>query len=112
MVYMGLSSTVIHSSVMGKSIVIFFFFFKKKMMSPRRASWLRFLLHYRFSTLTIFTLICLGLVWFMQSPDTRHSLFTTLQSLSSPHCKQAQPGKPLIQYAIMLDAGSTGSRIH
>jgi guanosine-diphosphatase len=35
-----------------------------------------------------------------------------LQSLSTPHCTQAAPGKPLIQYALMLDAGSTGSRIH
>ncbi|KAG2178836.1 hypothetical protein INT43_001682 [Umbelopsis isabellina] len=32
--------------------------------------------------------------------------------LTSTHCSQPHPGKPLIQYAIMIDAGSSGSRIH
>ncbi|RIA99248.1 nucleoside phosphatase family-domain-containing protein [Glomus cerebriforme] len=32
--------------------------------------------------------------------------------LSSKHCTVPHPGRPLIQYALMLDAGSTGSRIH
>ncbi|CAG8603370.1 5779_t:CDS:2, partial [Acaulospora colombiana] len=32
--------------------------------------------------------------------------------LKSAHCTVPHPGRPLIQYALMLDAGSTGSRIH
>ncbi|KAJ2481218.1 Guanosine-diphosphatase [Coemansia sp. RSA 2131] len=32
--------------------------------------------------------------------------------LLSKHCTLAHPGKPLIQYVLMVDAGSTGSRIH
>src|SRR4051794_13863724 len=32
--------------------------------------------------------------------------------LSSKHCSVSHPGFPLIQYALMIDAGSTGSRIH
>ncbi|RHZ89161.1 hypothetical protein Glove_18g173 [Diversispora epigaea] len=32
--------------------------------------------------------------------------------LKSIHCTVSHPGRPLIQYALMIDAGSTGSRIH
>ncbi|KAJ2358720.1 Guanosine-diphosphatase [Coemansia sp. RSA 2618] len=32
--------------------------------------------------------------------------------LESRHCDVPHPGKPLVQYVLMLDAGSTGSRIH
>ncbi|CAG8776178.1 14656_t:CDS:2 [Gigaspora margarita] len=32
--------------------------------------------------------------------------------ITSSHCTVAHPGRQLIQYALMLDAGSTGSRIH
>ncbi|OLY79013.1 putative guanosine-diphosphatase [Smittium mucronatum] len=32
--------------------------------------------------------------------------------LSSIHCENPTAGKPLIQYVLMIDAGSTGSRIH
>ncbi|KAJ2721427.1 Guanosine-diphosphatase [Coemansia sp. Benny D115] len=32
--------------------------------------------------------------------------------LQSMHCDVAHPGRPLIQYVLMVDAGSTGSRIH
>ncbi|PVU88232.1 hypothetical protein BB561_005963 [Smittium simulii] len=32
--------------------------------------------------------------------------------LVSKHCDNAATGKPLVQYVLMIDAGSTGSRIH
>ncbi|KAJ2776459.1 Guanosine-diphosphatase [Coemansia javaensis] len=32
--------------------------------------------------------------------------------LESAHCDVAHPGRPLVQYVLMVDAGSTGSRIH
>lgn len=34
------------------------------------------------------------------------------KNITSDHCKTAYPGRPLIQYVLMLDAGSMGSRIH
>ncbi|KAG0230623.1 Guanosine-diphosphatase [Actinomortierella wolfii] len=33
-------------------------------------------------------------------------------TITSDHCTLAHPGRPLIQYVLMVDAGSTGSRIH
>ncbi|KAG0281990.1 Guanosine-diphosphatase [Linnemannia gamsii] len=33
-------------------------------------------------------------------------------SITSKHCDVAHPGRPLIQYVLMIDAGSSGSRIH
>ncbi|CAG8468546.1 10046_t:CDS:2 [Acaulospora morrowiae] len=36
----------------------------------------------------------------------------TPPKFKSKHCTVPHPGRPLIQYALMLDAGSTGSRIH
>ncbi|KAF9153468.1 Guanosine-diphosphatase [Linnemannia schmuckeri] len=33
-------------------------------------------------------------------------------SITSEHCDVAHPGRPLIQYVLMIDAGSSGSRIH
>ncbi|KAF8976053.1 Guanosine-diphosphatase [Entomortierella lignicola] len=33
-------------------------------------------------------------------------------NISSDHCTRAYPGRPLIQYVVMMDAGSMGSRIH
>ncbi|GAA5805566.1 hypothetical protein HPULCUR_011085 [Helicostylum pulchrum] len=35
-----------------------------------------------------------------------------VQDSASDHCSVAYPGKPIIQYAIMIDAGSSGSRVH
>ncbi|KAF9373919.1 Guanosine-diphosphatase [Podila verticillata] len=32
--------------------------------------------------------------------------------ITSEHCTIAHPGRPLIQYVLMIDAGSSGSRIH
>ncbi|OMJ21512.1 putative guanosine-diphosphatase [Smittium culicis] len=32
--------------------------------------------------------------------------------LTSKHCENPAKGKPLVQYVLMIDAGSTGSRIH
>ncbi|KAF9930157.1 Guanosine-diphosphatase [Linnemannia zychae] len=34
------------------------------------------------------------------------------ESITSEHCDVAHPGRPLIQYVLMIDAGSSGSRIH
>lgn len=34
------------------------------------------------------------------------------QELQSEHCSIPHPGKPLVQYAVMIDAGSSGSRVH
>ncbi|OZJ05783.1 hypothetical protein BZG36_01293 [Bifiguratus adelaidae] len=43
----------------------------------------------------------------------RHDVATSApDSTTSTHCSKPYPGKPLIQYAIMIDAGSSGSRIH
>jgi guanosine-diphosphatase len=35
-----------------------------------------------------------------------------IASLTSSRCSTPYPGKPLIQYVLVVDAGSTGSRIH
>ena len=32
--------------------------------------------------------------------------------ITSTHCTKAYPGRPLVQYVLMVDAGSMGSRIH
>jgi guanosine-diphosphatase len=34
------------------------------------------------------------------------------QNELSDHCSTPHPGKPLVQYAVMIDAGSSGSRVH
>lgn len=34
------------------------------------------------------------------------------QDSPSDHCSIPHPGKPLVQYAVMIDAGSSGSRVH
>ncbi|CAO3609625.1 unnamed protein product [Cunninghamella echinulata] len=36
----------------------------------------------------------------------------TLENNNNNECIRAYPGKPLKQYAIMIDAGSFGSRVH
>ncbi|KAF9921156.1 Guanosine-diphosphatase [Linnemannia zychae] len=33
-------------------------------------------------------------------------------NITSTHCTKAYPGRPLVQYVLMVDAGSMGSRIH
>jgi guanosine-diphosphatase len=35
-----------------------------------------------------------------------------VQESLSDHCSVPYPGKPLVQYAVMIDAGSSGSRVH
>ncbi|CAG8504338.1 7538_t:CDS:2 [Paraglomus occultum] len=47
-----------------------------------------------------------------QTDDTTSAPQTTTSPLTTSHCKKPYPGRPLIQYALMIDAGSTGSRIH
>lgn len=34
------------------------------------------------------------------------------EQLGSDHCSTPHPGKLLVQYAVMIDAGSSGSRVH
>lgn len=36
----------------------------------------------------------------------------TTDESGSEHCTTPHPGRPLVQYALMIDAGSSGSRIH
>ncbi|KAI8376375.1 nucleoside phosphatase GDA1/CD39 [Radiomyces spectabilis] len=37
---------------------------------------------------------------------------TETATAASEHCATPFPGRPLVQYAIMIDAGSSGSRVH
>ncbi|KAJ1744284.1 Guanosine-diphosphatase [Coemansia sp. RSA 989] len=46
----------------------------------------------------------------LRSPSSR--VETLDPRLLSVHCDVPHPGKPLVQYVLMIDAGSTGSRIH
>ncbi|KAG2222823.1 hypothetical protein INT45_011633 [Circinella minor] len=46
------------------------------------------------------------------SADPTTSSSTSPSSPDSEHCSTPHPGRPLIQYALMIDAGSSGSRIH
>ncbi|CAJ0823696.1 12104_t:CDS:2 [Entrophospora sp. SA101] len=45
-------------------------------------------------------------------PSKQKKPATSSHQLHSSHCTVAHPGHSLIQYALMIDAGSTGSRIH
>ncbi|KAF9917116.1 Guanosine-diphosphatase [Lobosporangium transversale] len=46
--------------------------------------------------------------------DSLHdkALATWPADITSEHCTLPHPGRPLIQYVLMIDAGSSGSRIH
>ncbi|KAF9363117.1 Guanosine-diphosphatase [Mortierella sp. NVP85] len=51
------------------------------------------------------------------TPFGRYNTFGGLQrawakDITSARCTKAYPGRPLIQYVLMVDAGSMGSRIH
>ncbi|KAF9431587.1 Guanosine-diphosphatase, partial [Entomortierella beljakovae] len=46
------------------------------------------------------------------NPDTDRFNRPWPKDITSEHCTKAYPGRPLIQYVLMMDAGSMGSRIH
>ncbi|GJJ78004.1 guanosine-diphosphatase [Entomortierella parvispora] len=71
-------------------------------------------------------IFCLTLFFFVMVPRPQPNLHSKVpvdhlaetanvvwpESIKSDHCDVAHPGRPLIQYVVMLDAGSSGSRIH
>ncbi|KAG0262441.1 Guanosine-diphosphatase [Mortierella polycephala] len=46
------------------------------------------------------------------TPTHQKTSTTWPSDITSEHCTLAYPGRPLIQYVLMIDAGSSGSRIH
>ena len=67
-----------------------------------------------FKTGTVLTLIVL-LYWFLSGGsnyDSLQNVYTPSNSPTTKCTKAHDASKPLVQYAIMIDAGSTGSRIH
>ncbi|KAI7907768.1 nucleoside phosphatase GDA1/CD39 [Cokeromyces recurvatus] len=69
---------------------------------------------------TSIIIIFLLLLWAFIPNDSYQSIIQfrninsveVTQDLLSEHCSVPFPGKPLIQYAVMVDAGSSGSRVH
>ncbi|KAG0362905.1 nucleoside phosphatase GDA1/CD39 [Gamsiella multidivaricata] len=69
---------------------------------------------------------CLTLFFFVMLPRKQPILHNNLpidpllentsatwpENITSDHCTLAHPGRPLVQYVLMIDAGSSGSRIH
>ncbi|KAI8599237.1 nucleoside diphosphatase Gda1 [Dissophora ornata] len=53
---------------------------------------------------------CLTLFFFVMLPRRQPNIHTN--DITSEHCTLPHPGRPLIQYVLMIDAGSSGSRIH
>ncbi|KAF9966309.1 Guanosine-diphosphatase [Mortierella alpina] len=54
-------------------------------------------------------------IFLPQAPVSKQNEFSSKtwpKEITSAHCTKAHVGRPLIQYVLMLDAGSMGSRIH
>lgn len=60
----------------------------------------------------VLTVGYLGLWAFRSNSHPQSAASKVDPRLQSKHCDVPHPGRPLIQYVLMLDAGSTGSRIH
>lgn len=52
------------------------------------------------------------LLWFCLNYFNNRTWPSLPQELISEHCSLPHPGKTLVQYAVMIDAGSSGSRVH
>ncbi|KAF9963694.1 Guanosine-diphosphatase [Modicella reniformis] len=69
----------------------------------------------------VIALFVLAMALYLLPPQKHFGRFNVLddplsrawsKDITSGHCKKAYPGRPLIQYVLMVDAGSMGSRIH
>ncbi|KAJ2796735.1 Guanosine-diphosphatase, partial [Coemansia helicoidea] len=56
--------------------------------------------------------LCVSVLWSASLFSGGRSAEAADPRLASAHCDVPHPGRPLVQYVLMVDAGSTGSRIH
>ncbi|KAI1320085.1 Guanosine-diphosphatase [Mortierella claussenii] len=80
----------------------------KDSIMTHRAHWALLL----FLTAAILTIFPLQITNVDDETVTIGQLKAWPQEITSIHCTKAYPGRPLIQYVLMVDAGSMGTRIH